>query len=1196
MADMRCRILLPAVLLLAFSQAAFAQTQLIQDGGFESQIIAPWQLAGSGIAIASGVNANGGYAYDGAQYLSMGNFSGAVQYAYQTVTFPTNLIAATLSLYYQTVSTDPNGDDDLYFYIMGTNNSPRVLLAYTDSAYQTSGYVNYTTNFSAYAGPNTLSSYAGQTVEVYFYVTTDSSYGSLTSFDIDDVSLLVGTTADIPANDHFTNATPILTTSLTDSIYTAYASKDPGEPDHAGNVGGHSVWWTWTAPAIGTVNINTTGSGFDTLLAVYTSSSPANPAFSNLTCVSSNNGATRSTGLASLTFTVPTVAQVGAQYYIALDGYNGQSGNAVFNFTFTQDTTPPSVSISSPAAGVPVTNAPVLVQGTATDNVAVAFVQCQLSNAAGAGPWQPAATTNAWTNWTATFTNLIPGTNTVTVEAFDTSSNISLVSRVFRYDVPAPLTLSTNGRGTITIAGATNGQWLDLGFPYTLTAKAAAGFAFAGWTGSIASANPSLTFIMATNLSFTANFVQVQKPILTVTAPTSGQRWSNSLFQIAGKASDLVAVASVFYQFDGGGWTLATTTNAWTNWTANVTLTQGLNTVRAYAVDTGGILSTNTNSISFYYILTAPLVVQTNGRGTISHDYNNNLLAIGSNYSMTATAVPGSGFAFTNWTGGTNQPFGVLTNKAKLTFTMESNLTLIADFVDVTPPGLTVTSPTASQRWSNSTFTAAGTAKDNVAVASVYYQLNSNGWTPAGTTNTNTWANWTATLTPLESTNVFAVYAVDTSGNKSPTNKVTFLYIPSATLTVLTNGFGGITPVDSGKLLAIGTNYTLNASPGKNWIFSNWVGGTALPYSVLSASSNYTFAMQSNLVLQANFVTNVFLAAQGTYNGLFAPTNAPRRQTNSGAITLTVTSTGVFSGKLTIGASAPTLTGQFNPAGAVTILTPRKGQSSLTTALQLDFANQALAGSVTDGGFVAQVVADLDVFSATNKATNYEGQYTFIIPGANDPAAGPMGTSCGTATVSALGAVSFSVSLADGTTSPVNPSSVVSKDGYWPFYLPLYGGNGSLWSWNCFTNGAMMSAAGGSWINATNSTKTALYRAGFTNEAASIFGSAYNPAAAPLLALTNGQVILQGGNLPFPIINQFILTPNNTVLLTNAADTNKLVLTITKTNGVISGAFANPGNPGQTINVNGVLLQNQANAQGYFPGTNASGAFLLAPQ
>ena len=135
------------------------------------------------------------------------------------------------------------------------------------------------------------------------------------------------------------------------------------------------------------------------------------------------------------------------------------------------------------------------------------------------------------------------------------------------------------------------------------------------------------------------------------------------------------------------------------------------------------------------------------------------------------------------------------------------------------------------------------------------------------------------TLAPIPS----APTPQDTSGNFSPTNTVNFNFIPSATLTVQTNGLGAITPVDNGKLLAIGTNYTLTAIPGNNWIFSNWVASGSENF--VSNNPVLKFTMQSNLVLQANFVTNVFLAAQGTYNGLFAPANAPRQQTNSGAIT-----------------------------------------------------------------------------------------------------------------------------------------------------------------------------------------------------------------------------------------------------------------------------------------------------------------------
>src|SRR6185436_9939202 len=47
------------------------------------------------------------------------------------------------------------------------------------------------------------------------------------------------------------------------------ATKEAGEPNHAGNVGGQSVWYCWTAPISGTTTFDTIGSSYNTLLAVY---------------------------------------------------------------------------------------------------------------------------------------------------------------------------------------------------------------------------------------------------------------------------------------------------------------------------------------------------------------------------------------------------------------------------------------------------------------------------------------------------------------------------------------------------------------------------------------------------------------------------------------------------------------------------------------------------------------------------------------------------------------------------------------------------------------------------------------------------------------------------------------------------------------------------------------------------------------
>ena len=122
--------------------------------------------------------------------------------------------------------------------------------------------------------------------------------------------------------------------------------------------------------------------------------------------------------------------------------------------------------------------------------------------------------------------------------------------------------------------------------------------------------------------------------------------------------------------------------------------------------------------------------------------------------------------------------------------------------------------------------------------------------------------------------------------------------VPSPVLVVQTNGNGTITPNDNGDVLTVGTEYTLKAIPANNYVFSNWVGGIAsLPYTVLSTSSTYTFVMQSNLVLEANFVPNPFIPLQGTFNGLFLDTNNVT-EASSGFFTLTLTKSGAFTGKI----------------------------------------------------------------------------------------------------------------------------------------------------------------------------------------------------------------------------------------------------------------------------------------------------------
>ena len=74
-------------------------------------------------------------------------------------------------------------------------------------------------------------------------------------------------------------------------------------------------------------------------------------------------------------------------------------------------------------------------------------------------------------------------------------------------------------------------------------------------------------------------------------------------------------MSTVYYSLNGSAWAAATTANAWTNWTANLTLTPGTNTIQAYAVDTTGNFST-TNTVRFFYLVLKPLTVQICGMGS----------------------------------------------------------------------------------------------------------------------------------------------------------------------------------------------------------------------------------------------------------------------------------------------------------------------------------------------------------------------------------------------------------------------------------------------------------------------------------------------------------------------------------------------------------------------------------------------------
>lgn len=149
--------------------------------------------------------------------------------------------------------------------------------------------------------------------------------------------------ANLPANNNLASASALSNTN-TGSIRSSsiLSTKEIGEPEHAGNAGGQSVWWKWTAPANGQLTLDTHDSNYDTLLAVY--SGTVVNALSNL-------AANDNDGFGAGNSSVLLQAQAGQEYQIAVDGANGDAGFVQLNWRLdTAANANLSVSISGPAA------------------------------------------------------------------------------------------------------------------------------------------------------------------------------------------------------------------------------------------------------------------------------------------------------------------------------------------------------------------------------------------------------------------------------------------------------------------------------------------------------------------------------------------------------------------------------------------------------------------------------------------------------------------------------------------------------------------------------------------------------------------------------------------------------------------------------------------------------------------------------
>ena len=423
-------------------------------------------------------------------------------------------------------------------------------------------------------------------------------------------------------------------------------------------------------------------------------------------------------------------------------------------------------------------------------------------------------------------------------------------------------------------------------------------------------------------------------------------------------------------------------------------------------------------------------------------------------------------------------------------------------------------------------------------------------------------------------------------------------------LTLQTNGDGRITGQAKNANLEINKVYTVKAVPIGNWVFTNWTSGTnTSSLSTLSLLNPLSFLMSSNLILQANFVTNPFTALAGVYNGLFSPTNGVT-EASSGFFTATLpaSSRGGYSAKLLLDGGSYPFSGTFDLSLQAEKTVTRSGKTPLTVFLQ--FTNDQIIGSVSDNSTNAVLRADRAFNAKSTPATNYAGRYTLIIPpGDSAPTNSPGGYGYATLTDNPAGHVALSGRLGDGVA--FSQSVPVATNGNIPLYASLYTRQGSLQGWLTLTNTTNNPAqtivgTNLTWIKISSRAGT-LYAGGFTNTNITVLGSFYIPPQAGMDALTNltnGTLTISNVTSGSALIYSNLTIADDKLVNTGPGNpTNQLKGVITRGTGVLTVTFRPTGARTDTV-ANGVVLQDQetTNAAGWFLDTDQSGCFLLQQQ
>ncbi|MHB8871690.1 MAG: InlB B-repeat-containing protein, partial [Candidatus Doudnabacteria bacterium] len=196
--------------------------------------------------------------------------------------------------------------------------------------------------------------------------------------------------------------------------------------------------------------------------------------------------------------------------------------------------------------------------------------------------------------------------------------------------------------------------------------------------------------------------------------------------------------------------------------------------------------------------------------------------------SVTVTATPNNGYTFTNWTENGIE----VSTSSSFTFTISGNRTLVANFGVIPPTQYFVN--LSSNPLNGGTTSGGGTYNSGNSV------------TVTATPNSGyTFINWT------ENGNVVSTsssYTYTISGNRILVANFTAIPPAQYSVNLSSNPSNGGTTSGGGTYNS-GSSMTVTATPNSGYTFTNWTENG----NVVSTSSSYTFTINGNRTLVANF-------------------------------------------------------------------------------------------------------------------------------------------------------------------------------------------------------------------------------------------------------------------------------------------------------------------------------------------------------